>query len=311
MKKYILLALAMMIIPLNVIDAQGKKKKSKKEVSPIIEGRMKVRKTDYENVWKFTSFNMKKKDMYFCSYNYTQIPDVVEQKHPDWESFQPVVNFLSTNKRAAITMVAVYALNPAVTEDGERAALTASANEDALLSLADFETWCSDVDIHNKMVLQVAQVDFRYWHGQDYFNMDMPDEQVIPLGFIIALTNKRVDIFPNSAANAPKFKDVKFLPNDATIVDSYMPLMDSVAACVMSNDRYEVLLTGYSDNIGTVQYNKGLSWQRATEIKKMLMLRGVPEYRIEIVARGEDDPIGDNNTYEGRIANNRVSIAIQ
>jgi flagellar motor protein MotB len=43
----------------------------------------------------------------------------------------------------------------------------------------------------------------------------------------------------------------------------------------------------------------------------MLMQRGVPEYRIEIVARGEEDPIGDNSTYDGRVANNRVSIKIQ
>ena len=272
---------------------------------------MKVRKADYENVWKFTSFNVKKKGMYFCEFDYTRIPEIVEQRKPDWETFQPVVNFLRSNGRVAVTIVAVYALNPAINDDGERAALTASANEDALLSLASFEEWCSDVDMRNKMVLQVAQVDFRYWNGQDFFNMDMPQEQVIPLGFIIALTNKRVDIFPNSAADAPAFKDVKFLPNDATIVDSYLPLMDSVAACVMSNDRYEVLLTGYSDNIGTVAYNKGLSNQRAIEIKKMLMQRGVPEYRIEIVARGEEDPIGDNSTYDGRVANNRVSIKIQ
>jgi outer membrane protein OmpA-like peptidoglycan-associated protein len=47
------------------------------------------------------------------------------------------------------------------------------------------------------------------------------------------------------------------------------------------------------------------------EIKKKLIARGVAEYRIEVESKGSEDPIGDNSTYEGRIANNRASIIIQ
>lgn len=310
MKRYILLLLALLIIPMGAIDAQGKKK-GKKEVSPILEGRQKVRKADYENVWKFTSFNAKKKTMYFDEFDYTQIPDIVMQKKPDWQNFQPVVNFLSNNGRAAVTFVAIFGINPTITEDDDRERLAKKAADTALACLKIYEEWAAEQGLKNKMVLQVAQVDFRYWHGTDFFNMELPKDDVIPLGFIIALTNKKVEIFPNPAAGAQSFKDVKFFPNDATVVESYYPLIDSLASYVMSNDRYGVLLTGYSDNVGTVSYNKGLSNQRAVEIKKMLLQRGVPEYRIEVVARGENEPIGDNSTYEGRIANNRVSIKIQ
>ncbi|MBR1516839.1 MAG: OmpA family protein [Bacteroidales bacterium] len=311
MKKYILLLLALIVIPMGAIDAQGKKKKGKKEVSPVLEGRKKVRKTDYEAVWKFTSFNAKKKTMYFCDFDYLTIPDIVSQKKPDWQGFQPVANFMTNNGRVAMTMVAIYGINPSITEDSDRERLAKQANDTALGALKAFEEWMTSQGMKNKMVFQVAQVDFRYWHGTEFFNMTMPQEDVIPLGFIIALTNKKVEIFPDPSAGAQSFKDIKFFPNDASIVESYYPLIDSVASYVMSNDRYEVLLTGYSDNVGTVAYNKGLSHQRAMEIKKMLLQRGVPDYRIEIVARGENDPIGDNNTYEGRIANNRVSIKIQ
>ena len=55
----------------------------------------------------------------------------------------------------------------------------------------------------------------------------------------------------------------------------------------------------------------GLSRQRAVEIKKALMQRGIAENRIEVIAKGEDDPVGDNNTYSGRLANNRVTVVIQ
>jgi outer membrane protein OmpA-like peptidoglycan-associated protein len=72
-----------------------------------------------------------------------------------------------------------------------------------------------------------------------------------------------------------------------------------------------VLLTGYTDNQGTSAYCTGLARQRATEIKKQLLKRGIAEYKIEIDPKGSADPIGDNSTYEGRIANNRVAIKIQ
>ena len=72
-----------------------------------------------------------------------------------------------------------------------------------------------------------------------------------------------------------------------------------------------MLLRDYSDNTGTEAYNVGLSRQRAVEIKKRLIARGISDYRIEIEAKGTADPIGDNSTYEGRIANNRVAIIIQ
>ena len=118
-------------------------------------------------------------------------------------------------------------------------------------------------------------------------------------------------MFPSAAEGAKTFNDVKFFPNDATVVESYESMMDSLATYMIKNERLEVLLVGYSDNTGTEQYNKGLSRQRAVEIKKKLTLRGVPEYRIEIEAKGSDDPKGDNSTYEGRIENNRVSIRLQ
>ena len=41
------------------------------------------------------------------------------------------------------------------------------------------------------------------------------------------------------------------------------------------------------------------------------MMRGIEKDRIEIEAKGDADPIGDNETREGRIATNRVSIKIQ
>ena len=87
--------------------------------------------------------------------------------------------------------------------------------------------------------------------------------------------------------------------------------LDDLANYLKQEKGLEVLLTGYCDNVGTEAYNMGLSRQRAVEIKKALMRRGIDEHRIEVIARGEDNPVGDNNTLSGRSANNRVTVTIQ
>ena len=308
MKKVLLIVLAVLFV-VPVVSAQNKDKKGKKVVSPIIEGRQKVRQTDYDSVWKFTTFDNKKK--YYCNFDYTQVMDIVAQKKPDWGAFKPVMNYLLTVPRAPLRICAVFALNPNITNEDHRNALIDAARYDAKEAYALFTDWAQEQEMKNKFSFNVAQVDYRYWKGNDYFLSEPPTDDIIVVGYILYFGTKKIDLFPNATANAQTFKDIKFFPNDATIVDSYIPVIDSQASYLKANDNYEVLLTGYTDNQGTPAYCTGLARQRAVEIKKQLLKRGIAEYKIEIDPKGSADPIGDNETYEGRIANNRVAIKIQ
>ena len=124
------------------------------------------------------------------------------------------------------------------------------------------------------------------------------------------LGSKKNSIFTTDTTTHT-FPDIKFFPNDATIVESWMPVLDELSDYLKNNDRKGVIISGYTDNQGTEAYIQGLSHQRAMEVKKALLMRGIDASRIEIVVKGDEDPIGDNSTYEGRIANNRVSIKVQ
>ena len=308
MKKLLLIVLALLFV-VPMASAQDKAKKGKKEVSPVIEGRQKVRQTDYDSVWKFTTFDNKKK--YYCNFDYTQMVDIVAQKKPEWGTFKPVMNYLLTVPRAPIRLCAVFAINPNITNEQHRNVLIESAREDAKAAYAIFTDWAQEKDMKNKFSFNVAQIDYRYWKGTDYFLSEPPTDDIIIVGYILFFGTKKVNLFPDATEGAQTFKDIKFFPNDATIVESYMPVIDSLASYLKEHDNYEVLLTGYTDNQGTTAYCTGLARQRATEIKKILMKRGIAEYKIEIDPKGAADPIGDNSTYEGRIANNRVAIKIQ
>lgn len=308
MKKILLLLAICLIAPSFSLQAQTSKK-NKKEVSPFIEGKHKVRQLDYDSVWKFVTFDAK--HIYFCDFDYRKIDSLSTVRHPNWESFQPVINYLTTVSRSPMRICAIFAVNPDIKDADLRAMLEEKGREEALESLQIFQDWATAEEMRNKMQLNVAQVDYRYWKGSEYFTMEETLPDLIQVGFVLYFGTKKVNLFPSAAEGAKTFNNVKFFPNDATIVDSYNSLLDDLAKYLKENDRFEVLLTGYSDNVGTSAYNLGVSRQRAVEIKKALIRRGVPEYRIEVEAKGEADPLGDNNTYEGRIANNRVSITIQ
>lgn len=296
------------MVPSFTATAQSSKK-NKKEVSPFIEGKQKVRQLDYDSVWKFSSFDAK--HIYFCEFDYRKIDSLSYERHPDWEGFQPVVNYLTTVSRSPMRICAIFAVNPDIKDAEVRDMLIEKGRNEALEALKNFEIWAQSEEMRNKMQFNVAQVDYRYWKGSEYFALEETLPDLIQVGFVLYFGTKKVNLFPSAAEGAKTFNNVKFFPNDATIVDSYNSLLDDLAKYMKENERLEVLLTGYSDNVGTSAYNLGVSRQRAVEIKKALIRRGVPDYRIEVEAKGEADPIGDNNTYEGRIANNRVSITMQ
>lgn len=308
-KTFLFLLIVLFLMPATSVTAQNNKK-GNKEISPFIEGRKKVRKTDYDSIWKFTTFDAKSK--YFCPIDYDSLPTIIDNEMNEWGAFRPVINYLSKVSRSPMRICAIFAINPTIENEDERARLIEQARNDAYESLTEFKNWWVDEEErHNKFQLFVAQVDYRYWKGSEYFTTEQPSDDIIRVGLILYFGSKKIDLFPSSAEGAKTFNDVKFFPNDATIAESYNSYLDNLASYLKENDRLEVLLCGYSDNSGTDAYNKGLSRQRAVEIKKALVFRGIPDYRIEIEAHGSDNPIGDNNTYTGRIANNRVSVTIQ
>ena len=298
----------LLLMPAMPLQAQ-KAKKGKREVSPVIEGRQKVRKADYDSIWKFTSFDAKTK--YFCPFDYTTMEELTKNKKPDWGTMTPVINYLTTVSRSPMRMCAIFAINPSIDDDVYRSQLVSNARNEAIASYNAYKDWSEKRDMKNKVQFNVAQVDYRYWMGTDYYTQPEPKEDIIVLGYILYFGSKKVNLFPSAAEGAQQFRDVKFLPNDATITESYTSYLDELAEYLKSNDRLEVLLCGYTDNTGTTAYSLGLSRQRAVEIKKALLRRGIEEHRIEIEARGDADPVGDNKTYSGRFANNRVTVTIQ
>ena len=69
-------------------------------------------------------------------------------------------------------------------------------------------------------------------------------------------------------------------------------------------------IEGHTDNVGTPESNQTLSGQRALTVKNAAIAKGVKKERLLAVGFGQNKPIGDNTTEEGRAKNRRTEFRI-
>jgi outer membrane protein OmpA-like peptidoglycan-associated protein/opacity protein-like surface antigen len=85
---------------------------------------------------------------------------------------------------------------------------------------------------------------------------------------------------------------------------------DNLKAVMDKHPEIKVTVTGHTDNVGKDAANLKLSQNRADNIKKMLVLKGIAADRITAIGKGESEPVETNSTPEGRAKNRRIEITI-
>jgi outer membrane protein OmpA-like peptidoglycan-associated protein len=87
--------------------------------------------------------------------------------------------------------------------------------------------------------------------------------------------------------------------------------LDQVAAALAQQPSDAIIqIEGHTDDSGSERQNALLSKQRAQAVADHLMEREIEAARIRVIGHGEQRPIADNDTAEGRSANRRVEIVI-
>ncbi|MEP7088097.1 MAG: OmpA family protein [Gemmatimonadota bacterium] len=72
-----------------------------------------------------------------------------------------------------------------------------------------------------------------------------------------------------------------------------------------------ISITGYTDSVGTDEYNMKLGMARAQSVQSYLAAHGVDASRMAADSKGEADPVAPNSTPAGRALNRRVEIGKQ
>jgi OOP family OmpA-OmpF porin len=133
--------------------------------------------------------------------------------------------------------------------------------------------------------------------------------------------DKIIDLF-DKCPNTPKgmkvdFKGCPILQifrfnfkfNSYKIDKKYYPKIEKLAKLLKKNKKIKIKIEGFTDNIGSYDYNKKLSLKRANALKDILVHKfNINSKRITIAGYGKDYPIASNKTEDGRRLNRRVVV---
>src|SRR5690606_7673738 len=97
---------------------------------------------------------------------------------------------------------------------------------------------------------------------------------------------------------------IQFEYDSAEIKSSSHGILDDVVKVMQDNPQIEQLdVIGHTSSEGSVKHNNKLSTDRAAAVKQYLVDHGVDAARVISEGKGPSEPIADNSTEEGKIAN--------
>ena len=104
--------------------------------------------------------------------------------------------------------------------------------------------------------------------------------------------------------------DVLFDTGKYTLLPGAREKLSKVAGILIAYPGLDVAVGGYTDNVGTDQFNQGLSEQRASSVRDYLVQQGVPGNSITANGFGNTLPVASNDNSAGRQENRRVELVV-
>ena len=104
--------------------------------------------------------------------------------------------------------------------------------------------------------------------------------------------------------------DVLFDFNKYTLKPEAREKLAKVSGILVAYPGLKLQVEGYTDNIGTDEYNQKLSEERAGGVKDYLVSQSVQDANISAAGYGKSDPVADNSSAAGRAENRRVQLVV-
>jgi OmpA-OmpF porin, OOP family len=101
---------------------------------------------------------------------------------------------------------------------------------------------------------------------------------------------------------------INFDTGKSVIRTESVTIIEQIVSMMKSNPGLKLSVEGHTDNTGSPAANKTLSEERAKSVVFAIVGQGISSDRLSSSGYGQDKPIGDNNTDEGRAKNRRVEL---
>ena len=104
--------------------------------------------------------------------------------------------------------------------------------------------------------------------------------------------------------------DVLFDFNKYTLKPEARERLARISGIVLAYPDLKLEIEGYTDSIGSDEYNQTLSDKRAQAVRDYLVSQGVSMNNVAAHGLGKADPVADNSTAKGRQLNRRVEMIV-
>ena len=101
---------------------------------------------------------------------------------------------------------------------------------------------------------------------------------------------------------------INFDTGKSTIKPESKQIINQIVEMMKANPGLKIGVEGHTDNVGNPKSNKTLSDERAKSVVAAIVAQGIDTKRLSTAGYGQDKPIADNKTEEGRAKNRRVEL---
>jgi outer membrane protein OmpA-like peptidoglycan-associated protein len=104
--------------------------------------------------------------------------------------------------------------------------------------------------------------------------------------------------------------DVLFATGKYDLRPEAQVVLAKLSGIILSHPGLSLAMEGYTDTVGSDDFNLKLSQQRADTVREYLASQGLPNNTMRSVGFGKADPVADNDSSAGRQKNRRVEIVV-
>ncbi|SNR82964.1 OmpA family protein [Hymenobacter mucosus] len=122
--------------------------------------------------------------------------------------------------------------------------------------------------------------------------------------------SRELPLVPAAVGSSLELPTLIFAQGKFSLLPASYTELNRLARTLQDNPAVNIRLEGHTDNQGDAKLNQELSENRVAEVKRYLVMRGVPERRISTIGFGGSKPRASNAKEETRKLNRRVEFTI-
>ncbi|MDT7836207.1 OmpA family protein [Aquabacterium sp. OR-4] len=147
--------------------------------------------------------------------------------------------------------------------------------------------------------------------AQPYAAAELKGQDLQPVTLDAATVAQRYGELLASQPPRPQRFVVRFESNGNRLTPESAPVLDDMRKALSSLQAPEVIVTGHTDRVGSLEANDRLSVVRAEALREILIEAGLPRAAITVIGRGEREPEVPTDDEVAEPRNRRVEIKLR